>query len=85
MAKLLFLANLELAFELPDGAARPEELARAKERRLLRLLERLVAEDPEVTGSLESLEVEAFAYDSPLAGESSGYYYNKHDDRAERS
>lgn len=85
MPKLLVLANVELAFEFPEGTVGAEELARKKERRLLRLLRLLAQEEPGVAGSLESLEIEGFAYASALEGESTGYYYNKHDDRAETS
>jgi len=81
--KLLVLANLELSFELPEGTTvEPEEYARLKERRLLRLLRRLAQEDPEVAGSLETLELEAFAYASELQAEATGYYYNKHEKTA---
>ncbi|MCO5166462.1 MAG: hypothetical protein M9894_08865 [Planctomycetes bacterium] len=79
MAKLLVLANLELALELPDDAGETNELARQKERQLLRLLRRLVSEDPKVKGSVETLEFEAFTYASPLEEEAKGYYYNKHE------
>lgn len=79
MAKLLVLANLELALELPDDVGESTEVARQKERQLLRLLRRLVSEDPRVKGSVESLEFEAFTYASPLEEEAAGYYYNKHE------
>lgn len=77
MPKLLVLANLELAFEYPEGHTIAEELARKKERQLLRLLRRLAEEDPDLTGSLERLEFEAFGYSSALESEPSGYYYDK--------
>lgn len=84
MAKMLVLANLELSLELPDGAE-GDVIARAKERAILKALERIVREDAAgkeqkpAKGSVESLEFEAFTYTSDLgpAGEASGYYYNK--------
>lgn len=81
MAKVLVLANLELSLELPDDADVGDsgELARQKERALLRALRRLVREDPRVEGSVERLEFEAFTYASPLEAEATGYYYNKHE------
>ena len=79
MPKLLVLANLEFAFDSPDGAGDPEAVARKKERRLLRLLRKLAAEDPEIQGSLESLEYEGFAYQTELMVDAAGYYYNKHE------
>jgi hypothetical protein len=79
MPKLLVLANLEMAFDIPEGVADPEAVARKKERRLLRLLRKLAAEDPEVAGTLESLEYEGFGYSSDLMVDSSAYYYNKHE------
>ena len=83
MARLLVLANLELAFEFPEGTVDADELARLTERRLLRLLRGLTREHSRVKGSLERLEFESFAYDSALESEPKGYYYNKHDKRAE--
>ncbi len=83
MPRLLVLANLELAFDIPEGKFEGEAFARLKERRLLRALQRLVNEHPEVEGSLERLEFESFSYASKYEGESTGYYYNKHDKRAE--
>jgi hypothetical protein len=80
MAKLLVLANLELSLELPDDfAGDTGELSRQKERQLLRALRQLVREDPKITGSVETLEFEAFAYASPHEEEAAGYYYNKHE------
>jgi hypothetical protein len=89
MAKMLVLANLELSLELPDGAE-GDVVARAKERAILRALEKIVREEAapakdakpapgKATGSVESFEFEAFTYTSDLgpAGEASGYYYNK--------
>jgi hypothetical protein len=84
MAKLLVLANLELTFDVPEGGLSGEQLLRAKERRLLRLLQQLVAEDPQLAGSLERLEYEGFSYASPEGGEPTGYYYNEHDERERR-
>ena len=71
-SRLLVLANFELALEIPDGAD-ADELVREKERRLMRMLRRLVGD-----GSLERLELESFAYDSQYDAEPSGYYYNKY-------
>ena len=79
MPRLLILANLELAFEIPDGAdISADAFVRLKERRLLRVLETLAGEHPKITGSLEQLEYESFSYASEHRGEPSGYYYNKH-------
>jgi hypothetical protein len=72
-SRLLVLANLELAFEIPEGVD-ADELVRAKERRLMRLLRQLAGDE----GSLERLELESFAYDSGYDAEPSGYYYNKY-------
>lgn len=79
MPKLLVLANLELAFEYPEGKHTSEELARKKQRHLLRLLRRLVEEDAAsgVKGTVERLELEGFGYADPLESEPSGYYYDK--------
>lgn len=79
MSKLLVLANLELSLELPDDVEDASEVARQKERALLRALRQLLREDPKVKGSLETLEFEAFSYASPLEAEATGYYYNKHE------
>jgi hypothetical protein len=79
MAKLLVLANLELSLELPDDVEDTSEVARQKERALMRALRQLLREDPKVAGSLETLEFEAFSYASPLEAEATGYYYNKHE------
>lgn len=76
MPKLLVLANLELSFEFPEGTQSAEELARRKERQLLRLLRRMVEEEG-LTGSLERLEFEGFGYAEPHEAEPSGYYYDK--------
>ena len=82
MRKVLLLANLELSFELPEGSGDPEELVRRKERRLLRMLERLAREDePAIEGSLERLELESFTYDDVYESDASSYYYNMHDRR----
>lgn len=88
MAKMLVLANLELSIELPDGAE-GDVVARAKERAILRALEKIVRDEApakdakpapaKTSGSVESFEFEAFTYTTDLgpAGEASGYYYNK--------
>lgn len=72
-SRMLVLANLELAFEVPDGVD-ADELVQAKERQLMRLLRRLAGDG----GSLERLELESFSYDSAYDAEPSGYYYNKY-------
>lgn len=79
MPKLLVLANMELAFEYPEGGLSAEELARKKERHLLRLLRRLVEEESEtgLKGTVERLEFEGFGYAAPHEAEPSGYYYDK--------
>lgn len=84
MARLLVLANLELALEFPEGTIDADDLARLTERRLLRALRAVAREHGGVTGSLERLEFESFAYDSALESEPKGYYYNKHDAREPR-
>jgi hypothetical protein len=85
MAKLLVLANLELSFEIPDGITDSNELARQKEKAILRALRKIAAEDgPRVTGSVERLEIEAFSYASALEAEATGYYYNSNDERERR-
>ena len=83
MPRLLVLANLEFSFDIPEGKFEGEEFARLKERRLLRALRKLATEHPGIEGSLERLEFESFSYANKHQGESTGYYYNKHDKRAE--
>ena len=77
MARLLVLANRELALEFPDGTLSGDDLARRKERHLLRLLERMVAADPRLCGSVEAVEFEAFTYPDGTGEEANSYYYNK--------
>jgi hypothetical protein len=85
MAKLLVLANLELSFEIPDGVdVESNELARLKERAILRALKKIVQDDARITGSVERLEIEAFSYASSLEAEATGYYYNTNDERERR-
>ncbi len=84
MRKLLVLANLELSFDVPEGNLPGEQLLRAKERRLLRLLQQLVDEDPALEGVIERLEFEGFSYASAEANEPTGYYYNERDEREKR-
>ncbi|MGE0710415.1 MAG: hypothetical protein AB7N76_10135 [Planctomycetota bacterium] len=80
MRKVLLLANLELSFEIPDGTGDTDELVQRKERKLMRLLERLAREDqPAVEGSLERLELESFTYEDAYESDASSYYYNKYE------
>lgn len=82
-SKVRVFANLELGFELPeDSDVDTNDFLQRKERKLLRLLRRLADEDPEIAGALEGLEFEGFVYDNAFETEASGYYHNKHDDRA---
>ncbi len=84
MQRLLVLANLELAFDFPEGTVDADEFARLQERRILKALESICRRQPGVEGSVERLEYESFAYGSALEAEPLGYYYNKHE-RAETS
>lgn len=79
MAKVLILGNFELSLELREGEPISEASVRAKERRILRFLKKLAEEDPEVRGTVESLEFESFTYERPQSANPNSYYYNKYE------
>ncbi|RMG08627.1 MAG: hypothetical protein D6731_21490 [Planctomycetota bacterium] len=81
MSRLLVLANLELAFDVPEDVD-VEAFARLKERHLLRALRALCREEADAEGTLRRLEYEGFSYDSAIEAEPRGYYYNKHEHTA---
>jgi hypothetical protein len=77
MAKILILANFELALEANGDDPVSQATIRAKERRILRFLRKLTAEEPGITGTVETLEFESFTTDELGNQNPASYYYNK--------